>query len=308
MNVAVLMTCYNRRDKTLACLDALFASDRAPAVDIGVFLVDDASRDGTAEAVRTRFPEVTVIGGTGDLYWNGGMRRAYECAQAQAPDYYLWLNDDTTLYADTLQRMLDLAADAAVIVVGSTRDPLTGELTYGGTRRFRRLRPFTLAKVSAPTSPVRCDTFNGNCVLVSAGAARALGNLDPRFRHAMGDTDYGFRALKLGIPMWVLPGYAGTCAHDHTLADTYHDPAASLAARWKHMMSAKGLPPESWRALTRAHGGVLWWLYWLWPYAKVLAGSGWTGSRTTGHAPDDGAPARTVGTQSPQRTEARHDD
>ena len=76
--IAVLLTCFNRRAKTLAALEALFKQDGAGTTfALNVFLVDDGSSDGTGDAVRGAFPQVHVIDGTGDLYWNGGMRRAF---------------------------------------------------------------------------------------------------------------------------------------------------------------------------------------------------------------------------------------
>ena len=97
--VAVLLTCHNRKFQTLQCLESLFLQQRLN-VDfrIEVFLVDDASTDGTAYETRIQYPEVNIIQGNGNLYWNRGMRLAWETAASKNKyDYYLWLNDDTFL-------------------------------------------------------------------------------------------------------------------------------------------------------------------------------------------------------------------
>ena len=44
--IATLITCHNRKDKTLACLDALFSNHLPDRVLLDVFLVDDGSTDG----------------------------------------------------------------------------------------------------------------------------------------------------------------------------------------------------------------------------------------------------------------------
>ena len=67
--------------ETLACLRSLGAQ-QVPGVALDVFVLDDASSDGTSEAVAEQFPEVTVLHGDGELYWNGGMRRAFAAAIA----------------------------------------------------------------------------------------------------------------------------------------------------------------------------------------------------------------------------------
>ena len=50
-NIAVLLTCYNRAETTLACLGKLFKQQLDFEINIDVYLVDDKSNDGTAELV-----------------------------------------------------------------------------------------------------------------------------------------------------------------------------------------------------------------------------------------------------------------
>ena len=73
MRFAVLMTCFNRKEKTINCLNNLFNCFFGVPHDFDVYLVDDASTDGTVAAVRSKFPSVNIINGSGDLYWNKGM-------------------------------------------------------------------------------------------------------------------------------------------------------------------------------------------------------------------------------------------
>ena len=96
IRIAAVMAVHNRRALTLACLDSLRAQ-QLPGATLDVFVLDDASTDGTAEAVTQHHPDVRLLRGDGHLYWNGGMRRALDQAMAGDYDYYLWMNDDTTL-------------------------------------------------------------------------------------------------------------------------------------------------------------------------------------------------------------------
>jgi GT2 family glycosyltransferase len=278
MKIAVLMTCHNRREKTLACLAALRANALPAGCSVEVFLVDDGSTDGTAAAVGTRFPDTRVLAGDGNLYWNGGMRKAFEAARRGDYYAYLWLNDDTLLYPDALARIVATARErqraigADAVVVGSTCDAATGQLTYGGVVRAARWRPMAFRMVEPADAPVECESMWGNCVLIPDSIARAVGNLDPDFAHAMGDVDYGLRVCAAGFRIWVMPGFAGTCSMNSP-AGTYEDPRIPLGERLRKMMQPKGLPPRSWRTLTRRHAGPLWFLYWWWPYLKVIATS-----------------------------------
>ena len=278
VTVCALLTCFNRREKTLECLRALSASDGLARVALSAVLVDDGSTDGTAQAVRAEFPWVEVITSDGSLFWCRGMHRAFEAALLKGFDHYLWLNDDTVLRPDALAALLGCEAQlrqrstAPLIVVGNTVDPITGAHTYGGERVPSRLRPFRVERVAPSAEPRRCDTLTGNIVLVTARAAQRAGNLDPSFEHAMGDTDYGLRARRRGVELWVAPHAHGTCAHN-PVAGTYLDESLPFATRWQRMLQRKGLPWRSWLTFTRRHMGVMWPMYFAWPYAKLVARS-----------------------------------
>jgi GT2 family glycosyltransferase len=96
-----------------------------------------------------------------------------------------------------------------------------------------------------------------------------VGNLDPTFEHAMGDTDYALRARRAGVRAYVAPGIAGYCSVN-PLKGSYFDRSLPLHRRWQLIRSRKGLPVRSWLRFTRRHGGWLWPIYFAWPYAKVV--------------------------------------
>ena len=274
--IVVLMACHNRREKTLACLAALYRNPLPPGTSLGVVLVDDGSTDGTGDAVCTAYPEVQIVRGDGSLFWNGGMRLAWDVAQNSPYDYLLWLNDDTLLVDDTLGRLLATEAQLCAclgrpaIIVGSTRVPGSETPSYGGSVRHNWLRPMNFLPIIPGKDAIKCDTMNGNCVLVPRKISLALGNLESRFVHAIGDTDYGLRANAAGYSVWVMPGFAGTCVNDDLAGGSYNDVTLPLAVRMRKILSHKGLPPRAWLVLTRRHAGVLWPLHWGWPYCKVV--------------------------------------
>ena len=278
LRLCALLTCFNRKVTTLACLRALKASTGLQHVALSAVLVDDGSTDGTADAVRAEFPWVTVVVGHGALFWCRGMHLAFETAMRTGYASYLWLNDDTMLQADAVSRLLAcqqaLCRDQAspVIVVGSTVDAVTGQPTYGGERRPSRFRPMHVLPIHPLAVPQRCDSMTGNIVLIKSDAALLVGNLDPVFEHAMGDTDYALRAVKLGVELWLAEGTHGTCSHN-TMVNTWRDPTLSLRTRLAQVLSRKGVPWRSWLALTRRHAGGLWPIYFVSPYFKVVVQS-----------------------------------
>lgn len=273
--IAVLITCHNRKNKTLSCIEALFQNTLPVGYSLEVFLVDDGSTDGTDQAVRERYPQVNIIKGDGNLYWNGGMRVAFAAAMEKSFDYYLWLNDDTLLYPVTIETLINTAQDLqamqgkSVIVVGSAQDANDGRLTYGGVIRPHKWKATTFTLVAPRDVSVECESMNGNCVLIPREVAQAVGNLEPKFAHAMGDLDYGLRARYAGFSVWAMVGFAGTCSNN-AATGSFNDASLPVTARLRKMMQPKGLPPASWLVFTRRHCGLLWPLFFVWPYLRVL--------------------------------------
>ena len=269
------MTCFNRKKMTLEALGSLFGQKHIEDLDMIVYLVDDGSRDGTSQAVAERFPQVSLLQGDGSLFWNGGMRKAFAHALAKGFDGYIWFNDDTCLDEDALHRLTACALEdseclGTAIVVGSIRDPHTGERSYGGVRkRASRFRLDLVPQLPDDREPVQCDTMNGNFTLIPASVVKQLGNLDGAFRHQLGDFDYGLRATEAGIPVMLAPGYFGSCS-DNLASGTWRDRSQPLSKRWRHLLSPKGAPVREWLLYTRRHFGWRWPLYALSPYIKTI--------------------------------------
>jgi len=270
MRMAVIMTCRNRRDKTVACLRSLRAQRVDSGVTMEVFLTDDGSTDGTAEAVRAVFPDIHILAGDGTLYWNRGMRAAWQQAVAGAFDGYLWLNDDAVLQEDAVGRLRDVARRGA-IAVGTTSNAAGTQATYGGLRRRTGRLAFEVLEPGAEARA--CDTFNGTCVLIPAEVVQRVGLLDGVFRHALGDIDFGLRARRARCAALIVPGYVGTCARN-AAAQTWRDETLGLRQRFELMCGPKGLPPREWLAFAARHGGPAWPGLFVSPYVKVALSAG----------------------------------
>lgn len=242
MQLAVLLTCHNRKETTLNCLEKLFQQELPRVVALGVYLVDDGSTDGTGDAVKKNYPSVNVIQGDGSLYWNQGMRLAWKTAvEADDWDGYLWLNDDVELYDRALLRMINSferlkkTIGELLILVGSCHDPLSKKATYGGKDL---LHGKLIDEVNTSQS---CQTMNGNFVFVPSRVYDLVGNLSNRYQHAYGDYDYGYRAKSMGAEIQTIPGWIGSCAGHGE--GTWSDARVELRKRWRVFHSPNGLHP-----------------------------------------------------------------
>lgn len=253
-NLAVLLTCYNRKEKTLCCLSNLcqqFFSNTSYSLDI--FLVDDNSTDGTREEIANLFPFVHIIQGNGSLFWNRGMHLAWTTAlQYKDYDYYLWLNDDTFFYPYGITRLLELSVknEDQCIIVGSTCALENKKrVTYGG-------RTFKGGLLTDLKEPQYCDYFNGNIVLVPRYVYQQVGTNDPVFHHGLGDFDYALRAAKAGIYSIVAPGIFGEC-DTHGKIPKWKDPMVPFKERFRDLWQPNGAPPSQLFVFRRRHYGIL---------------------------------------------------
>ena len=249
MKAAILLTCFNRKEKTLSCLKSIYTQSKLEDIALKAYLVDDASKDGTASAVAAEFPEVCILNGDGTLYWNGGMNMAWNAAVKEGFDYYIWINDDVTLSPDAFKIMFEsyrlgqVESGADPVIVGCFSWPDSGDYAYGGyhvkisTWGIRTKRTLPEGKIK------RCDTFNGNFVLIPNSVVKKVGMLDPQYTHAIGDSDYGYRCMKKNIPMFITPGYIGECERNK-VEGLWFSPSITLTERYKKLMLPTGLPPR----------------------------------------------------------------
>lgn len=250
MNLAVLITCHNRQDKTLKCLESLYNSTLPKNCKYEVFLVDDGSTDGTSGAVELKFPNVHIIRGSGNLFWNGGMRLAWNHAAKNNFDFYLWLNDDTELKDSAIATIL---ADSKKlkdksIICGTCLSKKSVSITYGGYDEENH-------DIIVPNGKLQeCYFFNGNIVLVPRTVFEIVGLLDSRFRHSLGDFDYGLRAGKHFIKSYVASEYLGFCESNELTI--WCNPNYSFKDRISKFYGPLGISPFEHFIYAKRHFGL----------------------------------------------------
>ena len=113
--VAVVVLCFNERAWLEKCLASVLATHD---VNFRVYLVDNASSDGSAEFVRGAFPQVTIVSNAANLGFAGGNNEGIRAAVADGADFVVLLNPDTWVEPDWLAELRAVfAADPAIGVV-----------------------------------------------------------------------------------------------------------------------------------------------------------------------------------------------
>ena len=147
--VSVVFLAYNRREQLLQAVEQMVDHSGYPGDRLEVLVVDNASNDGTADAVVAAFPDVRVVRNARNIGapgWNAGFALA-------RGDYVLILDDDAYLRPGDLERAVRAAeAERADLVsfsvVSSFADPRrfnddfqTGLLSYWGCAALVRRAP-----------------------------------------------------------------------------------------------------------------------------------------------------------------------
>jgi GT2 family glycosyltransferase len=243
IEIAVLIACYNRKQKTIDFLDSLTKHDSFRKFTVDIFLLDDGSTDGTGEAVREKYPNVNILTGTGNLFWAGGMRTIWKYAIAhKSYDLFCLFNDDVALFDNAFENLVkhyQKSGKNGTILIGSTLDPKTGEMSYGGYVLQNKKHSKYIPVKPGDNKSIPCDLANGNILLVDSITVKKIGVFLDAYTHYMADFDYTLTASRSGINVLIAPGYYGYCENDH--GNPWLPGSKPLKERIKYLYSPKGL-------------------------------------------------------------------
>jgi N-acetylglucosaminyl-diphospho-decaprenol L-rhamnosyltransferase len=205
VDLEIVVVSYRSRELLLRCLASLEA--HPPGGRVLVRVVDNDSRDGTAEAVRADFPEVCLD----VLGRNAGFSVANNVAlrEATAP-YVLVLNPDTEVHAGTLDHLLTVMAERPDVgMTGCRLVQPDGSFDHAAKRSFptpvsalahfagigrRSGAAARIAQYRAPALDERAvgevDAVNGAFMLVRREALEHVGLLDEGYWLYMEDLDW----------------------------------------------------------------------------------------------------------------------
>ena len=234
LKTAILITCYNRVEKTKLCLRHCFAAiSLTKNFDHDIFLLDDNSPDKTGEIIRNLYPTINVIYGNGKYFWCGGTRKLWEYASTKKDyDFYVWLNDDSILYKNSFSVIYnDLKTKNSSIIIGTfiSSNKSLQKITYGGRNKNLKI-------IEPSGEPQECTLINGNFVFIPRSFQK-IGFLSNKFTHNYGDIDYGLRAIKKKIKIFIASEVVGVCNQNEI--EVWRRPNTSFFSRLKSLYESK---------------------------------------------------------------------
>lgn len=126
----IIIPVFNRLAFTKACLDSL---RKQTDQNFKVIIVDDGSTDGTADVLAKDYSEVTILPGTGSLFWTAGVNLGLRYALNQGATWLMTLNNDVIVYPDFIENMRRAAYSRPPALYGAFElEAVTQKPLYGG--------------------------------------------------------------------------------------------------------------------------------------------------------------------------------
>ena len=104
-SVAIIILNFNKRNDVLEAIESAYASDY---LKVAIFLVDNASTDGSWEAIEATYPKLSKIRMLKNLGASSGRNAGWQFVKESfRPDYLLFLDDDATLAPNAISCFVD---------------------------------------------------------------------------------------------------------------------------------------------------------------------------------------------------------
>ena len=230
-DLSIIVVNTNTRELVCQCLESIYAN--APKCGFEIFVVDNASTDGSCEAIESHFPDVELIRSPRNVGFAAANNQALKVARGA---HLLLLNSDTIVLPGSLDCMLEaMRADAKLGVVSPRLVYADGslQLSYGPMPgvfvafctffEIRRLFPRSLlaslgrlrggrllgnavgtyaswlGNDRLPSREIGPELYvGGACMFIRRACYEQVGGLDPGFFMYVDDADYSKRVHDAG--------------------------------------------------------------------------------------------------------------
>jgi GT2 family glycosyltransferase len=273
LKLGIIVVSFNVRDLLAHCLASIQAELKRTIGVIGqVWVVDNASADGSAEMVRQEFPQVRLVACSDNLGFaqanNLAMRKMGLPDGEEAPDAVMLLNPDAELLPGALTALLDCFRHyPRAAVIGPQLQYGDGRFQHSAFRfpslaqvfldffplhwrltesRINGRYPRALYRTGRPF-PV--DFVLGAAMLVRAKAVRQVGMLDEGYFMYVEEMDWCWRMRAAGWSIYCAPS-ACVIHHEGQSARQFRE--RMFVALWRSRFRFFELYyPTSWRVAIR---------------------------------------------------------
>lgn len=213
-DISIVIVNWNTKALLLDCIESIYRTCQTLSYDI--WLVDNASIDGSVPAVRSEFPDVHIIENEKNLGFAAANNRAFKRMQGR---YCLLLNTDTIVKEGAIKRLYDFMEQTpdAAMACGQLLNPDGSK--QNSIANFPSLLTLvsneTLLRILWPSgfpskrrhydSPLIIDSCIGACMIVRKDAMDQVGYLDEVYFFFFEETDWAYRMKQQGWQVYFVP-------------------------------------------------------------------------------------------------------
>ncbi len=254
MHTTLIIVTYNHAEHIGGCLEAV--GRLAPPGPLELLVLDNGSRDGTAELVRRRFPETRLLAEGENWGFAGGVNRAVAAAQGER---IALLNPDAIPEPGWLRAVVAPLDAPDVGVVGSKVLGAGGRIQSVGTLLDRRAvltahRGGDEIDRGQYDAPAELEAVHGAAMAFPRALWQQQGGFDEGFFPAYWEeVDFCARAIRAGRRVLVAPGALVRHEHEASATGKYSAEFYGYYHRNRLRYAAKWLPwPELWESFRPA--------------------------------------------------------
>jgi GT2 family glycosyltransferase len=221
IDLSIIIANYNGRDVLAGCLGSIYKNP--PKCGFEVFVVDDASSDGSYEMVKERFPQVCLLRNPQNVHYGRSNNRAFDLVQSR---YVYLLNNDTLMLPGAIDAMVAfLDRRPTVGAVGSKllngdgtiqasvkTLPCVASALFGARSIITKLFPnnplsrqHLLHLSQDMNQPFSAGYVSSASMMIRREVIQQVGHLDERLSYHI-DADYCKRIWDAGWEVYYLPG------------------------------------------------------------------------------------------------------
>lgn len=214
IDLTIIIVNYNTKDLTANCLDSIYKT--VEGISFEIYVVDNASTDGSADFIRSTYPRVTLIENTENLGFAAANNQVLKIMRGR---YALLLNSDTVLTENAVYNLFSFmesnseAAMACGQLLNSNGTKQNSISKFPGLLTlmfnmpvleilFPRRFP---GKRHAYSKPIEIDSGIGACLVVRRKAWEQVGLLDERYFFFLEETDWALQMKKAGWKIFHVP-------------------------------------------------------------------------------------------------------
>ena len=214
MDISIIIVNWNTKNLLLNCISSVY--ETVKNISFEIWLVDNASIDGSVDAVKQNYPDVRIIQNTKNLGFAAANNIALKKMQGR---YALLLNTDTVLTKGAVESIFNFMEE----------NPATGMacgqlLNQDGSKQnsianfpgiISLLCNESLLQILLPekypgkrkhyVNPIKVDSCIGACLMVRKKAVDEIGMLDERYFFFFEETDWAFRMKQSRWEIYFVP-------------------------------------------------------------------------------------------------------